>query len=42
MAWNLTDTLNTDLKKGYLFDDLPENSVKLAGQAVDPSRVRTL
>ena len=37
MTWNLTDTLNTDLNSGGLFDGLPETSQKLAAQAKVPS-----
>ena len=37
MAWNLINTLNSDLEKGNVFDDLPETSQKLAAQAKVPS-----
>lgn len=42
MAWNLIDTLNSDLKTENLFDGLPENAKKLSGQALPPEKVQEI
>lgn len=42
MAWNLIDTLNSDLKTENLFDGLPDNAKKLSGQALPPEKVQEI